>query len=129
MDPENPIININIGLAYIHHALKRQAENRQHSILQGITFMLRYYECQKEALHIEERQEAHYNMARTYHLLGLVHLATPYYLKVLDEVEGDVSGSICEDLVIDTVYNLQTIYTVAGNLELVEIVSSKWLVI
>ncbi len=129
MDPENPVINMSISLAYIHHALKRQAENRQHSILQGITFMLRYYESRKEALHIEERQEAHFNMARTYHLLGLVHLAVLYYLRVLDEVEGDVTSSTHEDLVIDAAYNLQTIYAVAGNLELAESISSKWLVI
>ncbi|TAQ84390.1 hypothetical protein B7494_g7286 [Chlorociboria aeruginascens] len=45
LDTSNPIINLTIGLAYIHHALQRQAENRQHLILQGLTFLFRYYDA------------------------------------------------------------------------------------
>jgi general transcription factor 3C polypeptide 3 (transcription factor C subunit 4) len=129
LDPDNAMINLNIGLAYVHLALKRQCENRQHSILQSLTFMLRYYELRKESEHLEERQEAHFNMGRTYHMLGLVHLAVPYYTKVIEEISKDGKLSEREDLVIDTAYNLQTIYTMVGNIELAETVTRDWLVI
>lgn len=118
-----------IGLAYISDCLKRQAENRQYSVLQGTTFLLVYYESRKNSEHLEERQEAHYNMARAYHMLGLPHLAIPYYQKVLDEVAEGMPRSKREDLVIDTAYNLQTMYAVAGNMELARQVTKRWLVI
>jgi general transcription factor 3C polypeptide 3 (transcription factor C subunit 4) len=128
LDPDNEVINLCIGLSYIHHGLKRQAENRQHNILQGTTFMFLYYESRKTSEHLEERQEAHYNMARVYHMLGLPHLALPYYQKVLDEVANG-RHSEREDLVMDTAYNLQTMYSSVGNMELAREVTERWLVI
>lgn len=128
MDPENPMINLSLGLAYIQHGVKRQAENRQHAILQGLMFMHIYYDSRKEAENFDERQEAHYNIGRTYHLIGLTHLAIPYYRKVLNGAEENVVPSR-EDLFIDAAYNLQTIYAMAGNMELAESITRKWLVI
>jgi len=90
--------------------------------------MMKYYNARKESEHIEERQEAHYNIARIYHMLGMNHLALPYYQKVLDETAGG-KRSNREDLVIDTAYNLQTMYAVAGNLELARKITERWLVI
>jgi general transcription factor 3C polypeptide 3 (transcription factor C subunit 4) len=129
LDPENPMINLSLALAYIQHGLKRQAENRQHAIIQGLTFMHHYYDSRKEAEHFEERQEAHYNLGRTYHLVGLVHLAIPYYRKVLNASEGTNRSPGREDLVVDAAYNLQTIYAMAGNTELADSITKKWLVI
>jgi general transcription factor 3C polypeptide 3 (transcription factor C subunit 4) len=129
LDPDNAMINLDIGLAYIHLALKRQSENRQHSILQALAFMLRYYESRKASGHLEERQEAHFNMGRTYHMLGLVHLAVPCYVKVTEEVSTHGKHSEREDLVIDAAYNLQAIYTMGGNMELAEMITREWLVI
>ncbi|RDL40531.1 uncharacterized protein BP5553_00510 [Venustampulla echinocandica] len=125
LDPDNPMINLSIGLAYLHHALKRQAENRQYGILQGLTFILRYYDARKKSDLIEERLEAHHNLARAYHILGLPHLAIPYYWKVLQEHKGDTK----ENLVIETAYNLQTLYTMSGNPEMAQSVTKEWLVI
>lgn len=99
------MININIGLAYIHDALKRQAENRQYGIMQGLGFMQSYYEARSIDTRAEERQEAHYNMARTYHLLGLVHIAIPFYRKVFAEVDNLPQGKAGERLVVDAAYN------------------------
>lgn len=113
------MINLNIGLAYVHYALKRQAENRQHLILQGMTFLFIYYEARLQSPHREEQQEAHYNIARVYHMLGLSHLAIPYYSLVL-KAASEHEGKLREDLVIDAAYNLQSIYSMAGNLEMVE---------
>lgn len=125
LDPENPMINLTIGLAYIHDALRRQAENRQHSILQGMTFVFRYYDVRSESQHVEEKMEAHYNVARAYHMLGLAHLALPYYWKVLNEVKEDSK----EDLIVDAAYNLQTIYMMSGNPEMAHNITKEFLVV
>lgn len=126
LDPQNPVIQLSIGLAYVHHGLKRQSENRQHNILQGISFILTYHESRKQALKMEERQEAHFNIGRVYHMLGLTHLAIPHYQSVLDEtLERGCSSR--EDLVVDAAYNLQTIYMLAGNMALAKEITGRWL--
>ncbi|KAJ5038259.1 uncharacterized protein L3040_007126 [Drepanopeziza brunnea f. sp. 'multigermtubi'] len=127
MDPENPVINLMIGLSYIADCLKRQTENRLYSILQGTTFMHTYYASRKTSPHLEERQEAHYNMGRAYHMLGLPHLAIPYYQQVLDEVVDGAARMGRDDLVTDTAYNLQTMYANAGNLEMARQITKRWL--
>jgi general transcription factor 3C polypeptide 3 (transcription factor C subunit 4) len=119
------MINLNIGLAYVHYALKRQAENRQHLILQGLTFLFTYYESRSQSSSLEERQEAHYNMARAYHMLGITHLAIPYYLLVLKKAVGH-EESMREDLMIDAAYNLQTIYSMAGNPDLTDTITPSY---
>jgi len=126
LDPENPMINLSIGLGYVHYGLKRQSENRQFHLMQGLGFLFRYYESRQISQRIDERQEAHYNIARAYHMLGLAHLALPYYFKVLDEVQGLVVTR--EDLVRDAAYNLQNIYAMGGNLEMAKYVTANWLV-
>jgi general transcription factor 3C polypeptide 3 (transcription factor C subunit 4) len=70
LDPQNPMINLSIGLSYIHLSLKRQTENRHFQIMQGFSFLFRYYDIRKESPKPEERQEAEYNVARAYHMLG-----------------------------------------------------------
>ncbi|KAF4625560.1 hypothetical protein G7Y89_g12606 [Cudoniella acicularis] len=125
LDPNHPIINLSIGLTYIHYGLKRQTENRQYSTIQGLTFMLWYHDIRKKSDHIEERIEADYNLARAYHMLGLVHLANPLYWKVLN---GSKRG-VKEDLVLEAAYNLQTIYAQSGNMELAQHITKEWLVI
>lgn len=128
------MINLMVGLCYAHHALKRGAENRQHLILESLTFVNAYYDSRKLSSKVEERQEAHYNMARIYHMLGLSHLALPYYLLVLEEVQevqhaGVEEEQAHEDLVTEAAYNLRTMYSLAGNLELASAITEKWLVL
>lgn len=102
LDPENPGILLPIALCYIHHALKRQAENRHYLILQGLSFMSLYRKvrCQgkidqeaatdgNEEAHIEDSslsqcQEVEFNYGRVYHSLGLLHQAIPCYERVLE---------------------------------------------
>lgn len=127
LDPQNPMICLSIGLAYVHHALKRQAENRQHSILQGISFIHAYYQNRKQSATVEERQEAHFNVARCYHLLGLVQLAIPYYFRVFDELTDLDHTSRPENVILDTAYNLQSIYIIGGNLKLAQQIVDRWL--
>lgn len=102
LDPENPGILLPIALCYIHHALKRQAENRHYLILQGLSFMSLYRKvrCQKkidqeatkdgneetriEVSSLSECQEVEFNYGRVYHSLGLLHQAIPCYERVLE---------------------------------------------
>ena len=123
------MINLSIGLAYVHHALKRQVENRQHLVLQGLVFLFEYYNCRRQSSHIEERQEAHFNMARTYHMVGLAHLAIPFYSRVLEEATSENGSHLQEEIVIEAAYNLQALHTVAGNHKLADAVTMGWLMI
>jgi general transcription factor 3C polypeptide 3 (transcription factor C subunit 4) len=129
LDPESATINLSVGLAYVHYALRRQADNRQHLILQGMTFMQKYYNSRRTSTKIEERQEGHYNMARVYHMLGLTNLAVPFYDLVFKEIESEGRASGRDDLVTDAAYNLQSIYVRSGNEELATAITMKWLVI
>ncbi|CAD6442957.1 d160ba5a-97db-4366-89d9-52f76d7dae5e [Sclerotinia trifoliorum] len=127
LDPNNAIINLNIGLAYVHHSLKRQADNRQFMILQGLTFLFDYYNSRKQSAAVEERQEAHYNLARVYHMLGVSHLAIKYYLRVLNEAKDHESTR--EDITIDTAHNLKILCMITGNRKLANVIARQWLVI
>jgi general transcription factor 3C polypeptide 3 (transcription factor C subunit 4) len=51
-------------------------------------------------------------------MLGLSHLAIPYYSLVLKPVAGQ-DGPLREDLMVDAAYNLQSIYSIAGNPDMV----------
>ncbi|OAA58477.1 sam domain containing protein [Niveomyces insectorum RCEF 264] len=139
VDPDNPVISLCIGLSYVHWALKRQAENRQYLLTQGLTFLYRYATNRLNAAtpdggppDVHARREAYYNLGRTYHLLGLHALAAEFYNKVLDE-EGEAAagpagpacdpyhsqhhemGQYCPDLRTEAAYNLRTYYLLAGN--------------
>lgn len=84
-----------------------------------MTFLFIYYESRVQSPHVEERQEAHYNIARVYHMVGLSHLAIPYYSLVLKQAPSN-KGNLREDLVINATYNLQSIYSMAGNPAMVD---------
>lgn len=78
----------------------------------------------------EEKQEAHYNIARAYHMLGLTHLALPYYKLVLEEpTQSTTEEPLRVDLRIDAAYNLQTIYSSVGNTALANAITERWLVL
>ncbi|KAH8658754.1 RNA polymerase III transcription factor-like protein TFIIIC subunit Tfc4 [Tricladium varicosporioides] len=125
LDPNNPLLIFSLGLTYVHDALKRQAENRQYSIIQGLAFLHEYHEIRKQSKHAEERVEADFNLGRVYHMLGLVHLARPFYWKVLRASQHDVK----ENLVFEAAYNLTNIYASSGNLELAQSITNEWLVL
>ncbi|KAL8660602.1 MAG: hypothetical protein Q9202_006378 [Teloschistes flavicans] len=82
-DPSNPVINLSLALAYIQHAIKRQSDDRHQLIAQGLTFLSDYYNLRRNSRQASEQQEAEFNVARTYHMLGLNHLAVPYYQRCL----------------------------------------------
>ncbi|KAK4661584.1 transcription factor TFIIIC subunit tfc4 [Podospora pseudopauciseta] len=143
IDPTNCLINLSTGLAYIHYALKRQATNRQYLLNQGFGFLFRYYEDRLAEAERNgsagQRQEAHFNMARAYSLIGLGNVAVEFYKKVLEEPpvqkvdrsdeERWKGGLAEEDLRVEAAYNLRSMGYLLGDLEGAAGVVRKWMVL
>ncbi|KAK3207291.1 hypothetical protein GRF29_103g438113 [Pseudopithomyces chartarum] len=123
--PEDPVLNLSIGVAYFQHALKRLSENRQYQIQQGIAFVTRYYELRKKGKIAIHEQEAEYNVGRVYHGLGLVSQAIPYYRRCIvlsDRLNQEANVQVdrsdgMEDFAVEAAYALQTIYVLSGDFE------------
>ncbi|KAJ4264719.1 transcription factor TFIIIC subunit tfc4 [Fusarium torreyae] len=84
LDPENPMVNLSLGLAYVHYGLKRQSTNRQYLLLQGQSFLSRYADLGSSndgEINTFTKAEAYYNIGRLYQLLGVTYLALEYYSK------------------------------------------------
>ena len=133
LDPTNGVVILSVGHCYIHYALKRQAENRQYLLTQGFLFLHRYHGLLAGSPRAAARQEAHYNLARSYHAVGITHLAALYYRRALADRPGaeearanGVLGS--DDLVREAAYNLQQIYWAGGDLESVRRIAEEYLV-
>lgn len=76
------MVNLSLGLAYVHYGLKRQSTNRQYLLLQGQSFLSRYAELGSGDIgqpNTIDRTEAYYNIGRLYQLLGINYLALQYY--------------------------------------------------
>ena len=82
--PEHPLINLSLSVAYAHYGLKRQSLNRQAHISQSLSFLYKYRDERFKSGDLVEKQEAEFNLGRSFQMLGLVHLALPYYHKVLE---------------------------------------------
>ncbi|EFJ04351.1 hypothetical protein SELMODRAFT_432497 [Selaginella moellendorffii] len=81
--PEDPFINLCVGVSFINLSQGFRLSNRNQCVLQGFAFLYKY---QRLSNH---NQESNYNIARAYHCVGLVHLAVTYYEKVLQHFEKD----------------------------------------
>lgn len=81
LDPTNDMINLSLGLAYVHYGLKRQSTNRQYLILQGQAFLSQYAQRDSES---SLEPEKLYNVGRLFQLLGISYLSSFYYEKALD---------------------------------------------
>ncbi|KAI1109731.1 hypothetical protein F5Y14DRAFT_393913 [Nemania sp. NC0429] len=136
IDPTNQMILLSVGQCYIHYALKRQSENRQYLLVQGFVFLHRYYDRKVSSADAAERQEAHYNMARSYHAIGIPHLAAEFYQRVLRDIPDDDDDSGpgpgilgTNDLSQEAAYNLQQICWAGGDLDAVKALSERYLTI
>ncbi|KAI0402894.1 hypothetical protein F4802DRAFT_608378 [Xylaria palmicola] len=129
IDPANQMILLSVGQCYIHYALKRQSENRQYLLIQGFVFLHRYYDLKVSSADAAERQEAHYNMARSYHAIGIPHLAAEFYQRVLRDrphgADPTVFGN--SDISQEAAYNLQQICWAGGDLEAMQALSERYL--
>ncbi|KAI4263381.1 MAG: hypothetical protein L6R42_001470 [Xanthoria sp. 1 TBL-2021] len=124
--PTNPTINLSLALAYIQHAFKRQSENRHHLVTQGLTFLFTYYDLRHKSQVQSEQQEADFNVARTYHMLGLTHLAIPYYERCLAS-QTDRYGNTGVDFAVEAAFALRNIWAADEQITQVLDKTSKYL--
>ncbi|KAI5295776.1 transcription factor TFIIIC subunit tfc4 [Ascosphaera acerosa] len=138
LDPENPAVLLSIGLSYIHHSLKRQSDNRHYLILQGLSFMQEYRKALSTGDVLPKRQEAEFNLARVWHMLGLAHLAIDGYRRCLDIGQGQTQDEAAsakaastgsEDFTRDAAYALQCLYMFSGDSESARAVTEQYLTI
>lgn len=97
------MVNLSLGLAYAHYALKRQSVNRQYLILQGFAFISQYIEICDEDDSSPSKAEMTYNIGRLYHLLGIPALAMRYYSEAASLASDESTGS--KDISILSVTN------------------------
>ncbi|KAI1457091.1 TPR-like protein [Annulohypoxylon moriforme] len=131
LDPYNTMVILSVGNCYVYYALKRQAENRQYLLTQGFHFLHQYYELKLASPDAAQRQEAHYNLARSYHAVGIPHLATEYYRRALREVPDDSENGVMgrNDLSREAAYNMAQICWAGGDVDAVKAVTDQYLVI
>ncbi|EEP81788.1 conserved hypothetical protein [Uncinocarpus reesii 1704] len=142
LDPKNPAVLLSVGLSYIHHSLKRQADNRHYLVMQGLSFMQEYRRVREVSSVPQERQEVEFNSARVWHMLGLAHLAVKDYEKCLEldaeiqaerqrkkEITGSEDGVDVEDYTHEAAYALQCLYAFGGDMVSAKRVTERWLVI
>jgi general transcription factor 3C polypeptide 3 (transcription factor C subunit 4) len=125
------MIKLSLALGYLHYALKRQADNRHHILMQGFAMLLEYYDDRNHSSSASERQEAEYNVAHAYHLLGLTHLAIPYYERCLDlstAVQTGPPDRQQDDFAFEAAVNLQGLWAASGNVKKARDITEKWLV-
>jgi general transcription factor 3C polypeptide 3 (transcription factor C subunit 4) len=135
--PEDPIINLCIAISYVQMGYKRQSDNRQHQIQQGLSFLFKYYNIRTRdnvAIHM---QEAEFNIAMMWHSLGLLHLALPAYERCLqlsqrvqtEKINVDDGDTVTEDFAAEAAFAIQTILAIGGDPEGARTVTEQWLVI
>jgi general transcription factor 3C polypeptide 3 (transcription factor C subunit 4) len=132
LEPDNPMINLSIALSYVQHAVKRQADNRHHHVMQGFAFLSRYYDIRSASGDACGQQEAEYNIARAYHLLGLTHSAITYYKRCLDlsdAAQGDQMQKVTDDFSREAALALQGLWATAGDHEKARRLTRAWLII
>ncbi|KAL8992356.1 MAG: hypothetical protein Q9169_007160 [Polycauliona sp. 2 TL-2023] len=125
--PTNPTINLSLALAYIQHAFKRQSENRHHLIMQGLTFLFTYYDLRHKSPVQSEQQEANFNVARTYHMLGLTHSAVLYYERCFAS-QVDPNGDADVGFAIEAAFAVRNIWAADEQASEVRDITSRYLV-
>ncbi|OCF32590.1 hypothetical protein I317_00359 [Kwoniella heveanensis CBS 569] len=132
IDQYNPFICFLIAQAFFGRATNRQSDNRNYQIAQGLAFLTRYRKLSPQDP--ASLEEVEYNYGRSFHGLGVPHLAVDHYERVLSSVEKRIEAS--EDpeairsssLAYEAAHNLMLLYATAGNNKLVR-EKSKWLAI
>lgn len=124
--PKDPVLLLSTGVAHIHRAIQRQTTNRHLQIVQGLSYLMQYYEIRsKEGP--GQTMEAQYNIGRTFQTLSLPSLAATYYHRVLDTPEEKIDSVY--DFRYEAAYNLHLIYTVSGNGKLARQIIDEYITI
>jgi len=116
MVPENAVISLLVGVAYLTYALSRSPGDRHAGILKAFAFLTHY------AARAGSPAEAAYNLGRAFHQLELLHLATEWYNRCLallgtareeEAAHGDADGTGA-DVTFECAHNLALIYEGSG---------------
>ncbi|WVF69789.1 hypothetical protein IAT40_004568 [Kwoniella sp. CBS 6097] len=132
IDQYNPFICLLIAQAFFGRATNRQSDNRNYQIAQGLAFLTRYRKLSPQTP--DSLEEVEYNYARSFHGLGVPHLAVEHYERVLSSVERRMADSLdpeairSSSMAFEAAHNLMLLYATAGNQKLVR-EKSKWLAI
>ncbi|KAH6661637.1 hypothetical protein F5X68DRAFT_162044 [Plectosphaerella plurivora] len=125
--PRNPMVNLSVGLGYVHHGLKRQADNRQYLIMQGMAAIFEYADIRAMSASDAVRREVSFTVARVFHMLGLHHLAHSRYLEALDGLSASSSSPGCSDIRVGAAFNEYILLSVSQDPETIEEVLSRYL--
>lgn len=109
LDPGNDMVNLSLGLAYVHYGLKRQSTNRQYLLLQGQSFISQYAhpDSDKSSCSGAER---YYNVGRLFQLLGISYLGSDYYTQALQEnIAQEGTDTITNLIIFNKIISLITI--------------------
>ena len=134
--PDDMLNNLMCGIAYLHRAMQRQTDNRQHQISQALAFFDRY-----RKLRGGPSVEVEYNMGRIFNHLGqststlhylaesmtgIINLAVRHYQRAL-EVQSAELSSADWGLKRTTAFNLCQIYLATGSLPMAKKLAHQWL--
>nr|XP_019047149.1 hypothetical protein I302_03756 [Kwoniella bestiolae CBS 10118]OCF26079.1 hypothetical protein I302_03756 [Kwoniella bestiolae CBS 10118] len=130
LDQYNPFICLLIAQSFFGRAMNRQSDNRNYQLAQGMAFLTRYRKLSSPDPISQEQVE--YNYGRSFHGIGINHLAVTHYERVLESVEQRMKESLNPDairqssLAYQSAHNLILLYATSGNHKLVK-EKSKWL--
>lgn len=123
-----------MALSYLHHAFKRQVDNRHHLILQGLAFLSAYRDLRLKSGNASERQEAEYNSALVYHSIGLTHLANRSYQQCLtlqkeSRKDSDSPTVDTDEFSREAALGLRGLLAMSGDYHTAQQLTKEWLVI
>lgn len=113
--PDNPTINMFMGIATLQQAMLRRTVDRHHGIVSSFSFFDKYRGLRNNDA------EACYNVGRAHHYIGTVHLAVHFYRECLRRVGR---GQAC--LVHEAAHNLACVYRESGSPELARAVYMEY---
>nr|XP_018265461.1 uncharacterized protein I303_01827 [Kwoniella dejecticola CBS 10117]OBR87619.1 hypothetical protein I303_01827 [Kwoniella dejecticola CBS 10117] len=132
IDQYNPFICLLIAQSFFGRAMNRQSDNRNYQLAQGMAFLTRYRKLSSPDAVTQE--EVEYNYGRSFHGIGINHLAINHYERVLSSVNKRMDESMDPDAIRErslarqSAHNLMLLYSTSGNFKLVK-ERSKWLAI
>jgi general transcription factor 3C polypeptide 3 (transcription factor C subunit 4) len=154
--PQDPLINLCIGVAHVCSALTAIGPERHETVLRGLAFISQYKTLRSADAgggggggegappgtmfrrvpvpRAARVAEAEYNLGRAFHQLGLLHLAIPCYERALGALDGaagagEPTGGGAVDVRLEAAFNLAQLYRRTGGGALARAISHKYLVL
>lgn len=106
------MVNLSLGLAYVHYGLKRQSVNRQYILLQGQSLLAKYAVSEGQVSGPLGSAESNYNIGRLFQLLGISHLAIEYYVKSFQAAR---TGKETDNVKMMAMVNCVNMFIIAKN--------------